>query len=99
MTTRKTTALAPGRLVRRGFLALALAAAAGGTLAAPAFADEWRHQASHSYREHDRHIHRDRDDRYFAPGRGYAYGYAAPGYAAPAYGYAVPYLNFGVTIR
>jgi hypothetical protein len=88
------------RTLRTGLLAVALTAVAGAA-AAPAFADEWRHDRDgwrhdrdfrHDWRErHDwRFDHRYDHDRYFYPYRPYAY--VAPGYVAP-------YANFGFVIR
>lgn len=88
--------------LRAGLLAAATAAILGGAAIAPALADDhdWhRGNTGHSeqaWRDHD-HDH----DRHGPPV--YAYGYAyPPGYGyryAPAPAYAVPPLNFGVTIR
>ena len=102
MNTRKTSAPALRRLLRGGLLALGLAAVTGGTLVAPAFADEWRHgwgDHAREWREHEQPRYVRRDFRYGfrreVPRYRYGYGYVAPSYApAPAYGYAAPFLSF-----
>jgi hypothetical protein len=106
MTARKTTTPALRRLLQGGLLALTLAAASG-ALAAPAFADEWRHDRGdvrgHEWREHeDRDARRDADHgyRWYAPGYAYNYGYVAPDYVpAPNYSTPVPFFNFGFDFR